>query len=190
METFWALLESRLMAQLDGPEALTLSRLNTLTQAWLCSDYQRRAHAELGMSPLQRFRDGPDVARPSPDSQALRQAFRQTVVRVQRRSDGTVSVYGQRFEIPSAWRTLRRVHVRVARWDLSAIDLIDPDSDRVVATLLPQDKAANAQARRRAYDTPDPTPVAPTPAPLLDDWLARAAATGPGAGLFTPGVHR
>jgi transposase InsO family protein len=178
LETFWALLESRLMALLDGAEPLTLSRLNAITQAWLYSDYQRREHAELDATPLQRFRDGPDVARDSPDSLTLRQAFRQTVVRTQRRSDGTVSVAAQRFEIPSAWRTLRRVHLRLARWDLSSIDLIDPETEQIVATLSPLNKAANASAPRRAFDTPDPAPAAPTPAPLLEQWRAEYAATG------------
>ena len=178
LETFWALLESRLMAMLDGEQTLTLSRLNEITQAWIHADYHRREHAELRSTPWQRFRDGPDVARPSPDSEQLRHAFRQSVTRQQRRSDGTVSVYGRRFEIPSAWRTLRRVTLRVARWDLSGIDLIDPDSDQIVAALRPLDKAANASAPRRAFDTPDPVPLAPTPAPLLAQWLADYAATG------------
>lgn len=178
LETLWALLESRLMAMLDGQEPLTLARLNEITQAWVYADYHRREHAELGTTPLQRFRDGPDVARASPDSETLRRAFRHTVTRSQRRSDGTVSVHGRRFEVPSAWRTLRRVTVRVARWDLSAIDLVDPDSDQSVTTLRPLDKAANASAQRRAFETPDPVPVAPTPAPLLEQWLADHAATG------------
>ncbi len=43
-----------------------------------------------------------------------------------RRSDGTITVAGIRYEIPSAYRMLVRPTVRVARWDLSSLDLVDP----------------------------------------------------------------
>jgi hypothetical protein len=108
----------------------------------------------------------------------LRRAFRQTLTRQQRRSDGTVSVHGCRFEVPSAWRSLRRVTLRVARWDLTDVDLIDPNTECIVATLRPLDKVANASAQRRAYQAPDPTPSAPSPAPLLQQWKDEAAASG------------
>jgi len=40
--------------------------------------------------------------------------------RKQRRSDGTASLDGQRFEIPSRYRRLDEIHLRYARWDLTA----------------------------------------------------------------------
>jgi hypothetical protein len=54
-----------------------------------------------------------------------------------------------RFEVPSAYRTLRRVVVRVARWDLSSIELVDPRTEERLCDLYPQDKRQNADRRRR-----------------------------------------
>jgi hypothetical protein len=110
------------------------------------------------------------------------------VRRKQRRSDGTITVEGVRYEIPSAYRTLERVSVRVARWDLSSVDLVDPRTGVHLATLLPLDKEKNADGRRRAlphhherghreFDgdgSPRPVGVAP----LLRELMAQYAATG------------
>ena len=57
-------------------------------------------------TPLARYLRGPSVGREGPSSDALRRAFRTEVTRKQRRSDGTVTVEGVRFEIPAAYRTL------------------------------------------------------------------------------------
>ena len=56
-ETFWATLEGRLMAMLEGISDLNLARLNEVTQAWVEHDYHRRAHSELGTTPLRRYLD-------------------------------------------------------------------------------------------------------------------------------------
>jgi transposase InsO family protein len=182
-EVFWASVEGRLMAMLDGVEALTLAQLNEATQAWAEQEYHRRVHSELGCTPLARYLQGAQVMRPSPDSEPLRQAFRQQVSRRQRRSDGTVSVLGRRFELPSRYRQLEQPVVRYARWDLRGIDLIDPHSDQVLCTLYPLDKTANAEGQRRALAplsrSPDADPIPPDePAPLLQQLLADYAASG------------
>ena len=44
----------------------------------------------------------------------------------QRRSDGSVTVEGIRFEVPVAYRTLIPLRLRVARWDLASVGLVDP----------------------------------------------------------------
>ena len=111
-EVFWATLEGRLMAMLEGVEALTLERLNEITQVWVHGDYQQVVHSEIATSPLQRALQAPQAGRPCPDSQRLRQAFRCTVKRRQRRSDGTVSLAGQRFEIPNRYRHLEQPLLR------------------------------------------------------------------------------
>ena len=82
-------------------------------------------HGGTGQAPLERWLDGPQVLRECPESQALRGAFRLEVSRAQRRSDGTVSLAARRFEIPARYRHLGRVQLRYARWDLSAVDLVD-----------------------------------------------------------------
>jgi putative transposase len=65
-EVFWATVEGRLIAMLDGLEELTLDLLNEATQAWVEREYHRTRHSELGCTPLERYLRGPDVGRDSP----------------------------------------------------------------------------------------------------------------------------
>lgn len=146
-ERLWATLEGRLMEMLDGVEP-SLDFLNEATQAWTEIEYNRAVHRELSTSPVERFCQAPDVLRDSPSSQALREAFRLQTTRVQRQSDGTISLAGVRFEIPARMRHFRRVVVRYARWDLGRVDLVDPQSGTILAPLYPLDRAANADGRR------------------------------------------
>jgi hypothetical protein len=127
--------------------------------------------------------EGPSVVRPSPSSDELRRAFRTEVVRSQRKSDGTLTVRGVRFEIPSRYRVLLRPVVRYARWDLSTVDLVDARTGAHLATLLPVDKLANADGMRRVLEPADPdgltAPVASSGvAPLLSQLMREYAATG------------
>jgi putative transposase len=183
-ESFWGRIEGRLMAMLEGEESLTLELLNQATQAWVEQEYHRAHHSEIDTTPLARYLAGPNVRRECPSSTELRAAFRIEVNRRQRRSDGTVSLAGQRFEIPSAYRHLPRVHLRYARWDLSTVDLVDARSGAILCAVRPLDKSANADGRRRplspiAQARPDDTPLTPTGiAPLLRQLLADYAATG------------
>jgi len=180
-EVFWAQVEGRLLPMLEGEAELTLERLNAATQAWVELEYHRHVHRELGCTPLARYLAGPDVGRPSPSSEDLRRAFRAEVDRTQRRSDGTVSLEGRRFEVPARYRHLTRLRVRYARWDLSAVDLVDPHTQVILCALYPLDKVANADGRRRRLTPVASTPLAlmtSTPAPLLRKLMADYAATG------------
>jgi putative transposase len=181
-EAFWGQIEGRLLPMLEGVEGLSLDLLNTATQAWSEGEYNRRDHSEINESPLERYLRGPTVGRDSPSSDALRRAFKTEVSRRHRRSDGTVTVEGIRFEVPSAYRTLQDLRLRVARWDLSSVDLVDPRSGRHLAVLLPVDKARNAERARRTLDAPEPTAErtkrASGLAPLLSELMSDYAATG------------
>lgn len=179
-ENFWSRIELRVMAMLEGEPLLTLELLNRATIAWLEQEYHHQRHSEIGTTPLTRYLDAPNVGRPSPSMQTLERAFRMQVRRVQRRSDGTITIDGVRFEVPSAYRTLRAVIVRVARWDLSSAELVDPRSEAHLATLYPLDKHANADARRRSLATVTSMPAAkPTGmAAHLRQLMAQHAATG------------
>jgi hypothetical protein len=120
---------------------------------------------------------GPSVGRESPGSDALRRAFRTDVSRKQRRSDGTVTAQGIRFEVPAAYRTLLQLRLRVARWDLSSIGLVDPRSGDHLATLLPLDKTRNAERIRRviapdAVEPSEPVGIAPHLRALMADYAA------------------
>ena len=179
-EAFWTQVEGRFMAMLEGEKQLTLELLNRAAQAWVEGEYNRKKHDEIGEPPVDRYLRGPDVGRPCPSSDTLRRAFRKEMRRTQRRSDGTITVEGVRFEIPSAYRTLLRPCVRIARWDLSSIDLVDPRTGAHLATLLPLDKNKNAERGRRALSAgpPSPTPAPAGIAPLLKKLMADYAATG------------
>ena len=190
-ENLWGRVEGRLLAMLEGEANLTLEQLNLATQAWITQEYHRTVHSELGQTPMQRFLAGPSVARDCPGSDALRDAFRIEVKRKQRRSDGTVSLDGQRFEIPSRYRGLEHIHLRYARWDFSRVDLIDARTGQILCPIRPLDKAANADALRRRLDPATTSELSAMPAagiaPLLKQMMADYAATGlPPAYLPTP----
>jgi transposase InsO family protein len=193
-ESFWGRVEGRLVAMLEGVGELSLELLNTATSAWVEHEYQRSVHSEIGCSPLERYLAGPDVGRECPGSEVLRAAFRLELTRAQRRSDGTVSLHGQRFEIPSRYRHLQRVHLRYARWDLRRVDLVDARRGNLLCALYPLDKSANADGQRRALDAVSQAPLAANPlgmAPLLRQLMAEYAATGlPPAYLTTDAEPR
>lgn len=180
-ESFWGRVEGRLMAMLEGEQSLTLDALNLATQAWVEQEYHRTRHSETGATPLAHYLAGPNVARPCPAAAVLCAAFRIEVPRRQRRSDGTASLEGRRFEIPSHYRHLAMVHLRYARWDLTSVDLVEPRTGTILCPVKPLDKSANAdgQRRRLAPVTSDPSPLPPAGmAPLLRELLADYACTG------------
>jgi len=183
-EVFFSSVEGRLMPMLEGEPQLTLELLNRATQAWVEQEYQRHVHSETKQTPLERWLTAPNVGRPCPSSNELRRAFRVEITRKQRTSDGTITVEGVRYEIPSLYRTLLRPSVRVARWDLSSLDLVDPRRGTHLCTLLPVDKERNADRRRRALvdpavaGVPAPAAAAAGIAPLLRQLMAEYAATG------------
>jgi len=183
-ESFWAQLEGRPIAMLENVADLSLARLNELTQAWVEGEYNRKRHSELGTTPLRRFLDGKDVGRPSPTSEALRLVFCADDRRTQRQSDGTISLDGRRFELPSRYRHLERVTIRYASWDLSWVHLVDERTDTILCRLYPLDKAANADGRRRTLE-PLGAPVASAapPSPELPPLLAKLAAAQQDSGL-------
>ena len=180
-ESFWGRIEGRLMAMLEGDESLTLDALNLATQAWTEHEYHRTHHTEINATPLAHYLAGPSVARPCPASAVLSARFRIEVKRKQRRSDGTVSLEGTRFEIPSRYRHLEHVHLQYARWDLSRVDLVEPRTGAILCPVRPLDKSANANGLRRRLTgvTADLSPLQPTALPaLMTRLLSDYAATG------------
>ncbi len=184
VESFWGQIEGRSSAHARGRSPSSRSIwLNTATQAWVEQEHQRQgALLEIREAPLDRYLRGPSVGRESPGSDALRRAMRTEVSRKQRRSDGTVTVEGVRFEIPAAYRTLLQLRLRVARWGLLAsVDLVDPRSGDHLTTLPPIDKGRNAERVRRASLQPtrasSASPRVGT-APHLRALMADYAATG------------
>ena len=180
-ESFWGRIEGRLMAMLEGEQSLTLEALNLATQAWTEHEYHRTKHSEIGTTPLAHYLAGPNVRRECPSASKLSDAFRIEVVRRQRRSDGTVSLEGGRFEIPSQYRNLERVSLQYARWDMTRVDLVDPRTGAILCPVKPLDKSANADGQRRRLPRADTdlTPLQPQGMPaLMTQLLADYAATG------------
>jgi hypothetical protein len=168
------------MAMLEGEPHLTMEQLNLDTQAWAEQEYHRREHAELGATPLQRYLSCADISRPSPEALTLRQAFRVRQHRRQRRSDGTFTLDGVRFEVPGAYRHLEELCLSYARWDLSQVDLADARTGAILAAVFPLDKSARADGQRAQLQAaaPEVEAVATGTAPLLRQLLAEHAATG------------
>lgn len=185
-ENWWARVEADLMPQLENEKSLTLELLNLATQAWIEGEYNRSFHSEIGMSPLERYLQGPDAGREPPTPDELRRAFGRQRLRTQRRSDGTVSIEGVRFEIPSRYRTLTRLAVRYVKWDLTRVHLVDLRTDTLLAPLRPLNREANADGRRRPLEpiagstampvepglAPDEGGVSPHLAQLIEDYAA------------------
>jgi transposase InsO family protein len=147
-EIFFATIEGRLMKMVKHLPELTLSFLNDATLAWVEMEYNRSRHEEIKVAPLERFLHGPDVSRPAPSSEKLRLAFRRQVSRTQRRSDGTVSLDGVRFEVPDRFRHFERLTLRYPHWDFGLVHLVDPRSGALLAPIYPLDKAKNAAGKR------------------------------------------
>jgi putative transposase len=181
-ENFFIQIAGRLLPMLEGVAALTLSQLNEATQAWVEMEYNRKLHSEIGESPLECYLAKKDVGRPCPPSQELALAFTSEVRRIQRRSDGTISLAGRRFEIPSRYGHFIWLSVRVASWDLSHVHLSDPKTGVILCRLYPLDKQKNADGRR-AVRIPllplgEPGLKSGEVAPLLQKLIAQYAATG------------
>jgi hypothetical protein len=168
---------------LESLAELTLPLLNEATCAWVELEYNRSVHSEINEPPLRRYLAGPEVGRPAPSSEELRRAFTTERRRKQRRSDGTLSLDGVRFEVPSRYRHIERLTLRYARWDLSCAWITDARTDTVICPIYPLDKEHNADGQRRTFELIDePTsgaePSAGGIAPLLKKLMADYAASG------------
>ena len=148
-ESLWGNLEGRMMAMLEGKRDLSLAELNTVSQAWVEREYNRAIHSETKASPVDRWLNNKSVMRPSPDGSTLALLFRRDETRTQRRSDGTISILGKRFEVPNAYRTLPKVVIRYAEWNLREVHLVDPRTQATLAPIYPLDRKKNAEGLRR-----------------------------------------
>lgn len=181
-ESWWNQIEGRLLPMLEGVADLSLGALNEATLAWVEIEYNRKLHSELGSSPLEVFLNHRDVGRPGPSTRALEEAFTTRTERTQRRSDGTLSLEGRRYEIPSRYGHFQKVHLRYASWDLARVYLAAPDTGELLERIYPLDKSQNAEGLRARRAAPSPRPAAaaepPGMAPLLRKILQQYAATG------------
>lgn len=181
-ESFWGNIEGRLMSMLEHDKELDLSKLNLATQAWAEVEYNKKLHSETNQTPMDRFLHGKEVLRPTPDLTTLKLSFRADVKRRQRRSDGTFSLEGKRFEIPTAWKSLKVLTVRYARWDLTQVHLVDERTQNLLCPVYPIDRIKNADGLRRAIQNPVENETALLESqedpPLLKKLLEEYSSTG------------
>ncbi len=159
-----------------------LRESNRATLAWVERGYHRSTHSETKQEPLERWLDGPSVGRPPPTLEDLRFAFTTSQTRTQRRSDGTISLAGQRFEIPDRFRHMHRITLRFASWDLRWVWIVDDHTGVVLDRCTPLDRTRNADRFRKPRHSageqiPETTEPAGT-APLLERLMQEYAATG------------
>lgn len=182
IESFWGVLEGRLMAMIEGKKHITLSELNGYTQAWIEMEYNKKIHSETNEAPLTRFLEHKNVLRPAPNPSDLKLAFRCDLKRRQRHSDGTVSIEAKRFEIPSHYRHLIDLTVRYAKWDLSEVHLVDPRTQNILCRLLPVNLIKNSDQKRKPINPHGAESIAainPTEvSPLLKKYLEEYSASG------------
>jgi transposase InsO family protein len=180
-EAFWGQIEGRLLPMLEGVADLTLDQLNDVSQPWVELEYNRKVHSELGQTPLERFLNHKNVAQSCPSTETLQRAFTTEVRRTQRRSDGTLTLEGIRFEVPSRFGHLPELWLRYASWDLGTVYLADPKTGAILGRIYPVDKKKNAEGRRAprvgAAAGAPPAPPAGM-APLLQKIIQQYAATG------------
>jgi hypothetical protein len=164
---------------LEDIKDLSLPRLNEVTQAWLQVEYHQSISRELGVTPARKYLDTKHVLRPAPALEEIRMAFRKRMVRTQRKTDGTVSIEGKRFEVPQAFRTFKQVVVHYAPWDLGLVHIVDQRTGAVLARIIPVDKSNNASSERRKLTTAvESPPQSGEEPPLLRQILEQYAATG------------
>jgi transposase InsO family protein len=192
VESLWGVVEGRLLAMLEDSGDLNVRQLNDVMLPWLEHDYNRKVHSQTGQTPLQRFLNDRSVIRPCPTFDELKDTFTRSEVRTLRRSDGTISLQGRRFEIPDRFCHFPRLCVRYASWDLGKVYLVDGNLDTLLERLFPVDKVKNANRARRHREPPAPAPfepaLLPRGEPPLLAWIRKAqAASGlPPAYLHHP----
>lgn len=162
IERFFRFVRSDFLPELARSDVTTLAQLNQSLLAWLEVVYHRKHHAELGQSPLERYRHNPNPAARAVDPDLLVQAF---LHRVQRQvtKTATISFLGNRYHVPAFLRG-QTVELRYDPLDLSRLeiwfrgqflDLAQPE--KLVASHHPD-------------ATPDPVPTPPPDTSL--DYLA------------------
>jgi hypothetical protein len=169
IESFWRPLENRLLAMLEHVKPLDLETLNKVTQAWVEQEYNKTIHSETKEKPIDRFFAEKNVLRRTPDFITLQRAFRMIISRKQRRTDGTVSIDGVRFEVPSQYRHMDQLTLAYARWNLAQATIVDPSSLVQITNIFPVNKTNNALGHRKFLA--EPSPILPSGAELDNNHL-------------------
>ncbi len=162
IERFFRFVRSDFLPELEQTPPASLAELNQSLLAWLEVVYHPKHHAEIGQSPLARFRQQTQPATRPADPAALHQAF---LHRDQRKvaKTATISFQGNRYQVPAFLRG-QTLEIRYDPFDLSRLELWFQGTflqlaqpERLLTTTHPQ-------------VTPDPVPAPPPKTGL--DYLA------------------
>lgn len=145
IERFFLTVRKRFLDVLDPAALTSLEALNQAFASWLDSDYHRRVHSSLGISPLARFLESKRPKRWI-SRQEIDLHFYRTLKR-KVRADCTVSVDGLRYEVPAHW-VGRAVELRHPVDDPRALTLFAGGVP--TALLKPLDLEDNDRSNRRA----------------------------------------
>ncbi len=183
IERFWSTLEGRLMAMLENKKDLTLFDLNRYTTAWVEQEYNKKVHSEIKTSPFEKFINSKKVLRDSPTHHELVDVFRRETTRRQRQTDSTISVEGIRFEVPGAYKHMRRITIRYSHWEPTRVHMVDPQNGKEICQLFPENRVYNSSGERRVIHTDtssisNPTEIKNEVAPLLEEMLQNMSETG------------
>jgi hypothetical protein len=149
-ESFWKPLEGRLMKMIPKEKRITLDILNTITQAWVEQDYHTTIHSETGQTPLARFFNEKHVLRCGLEFGEMQRSFRMRIKRTVRKTDGTITLDGTRFELPQCYIHMDEVTLRYARWDLGEAEILCPDTFKPLCTVFPLNKLKNSLGLRQS----------------------------------------
>jgi putative transposase len=137
------------MALLENRKNLTLTELNNFTMAWMEMEYNRSNHREINQKPIDRYANNKSVGRDAPSYNHLKDMFCREEIRKQRKTDGTISLNGVRYEIPDAYRFRDRIKICHAKWDPSLIHIIEFKTGEKLCNIYPVDKVKNANQGRK-----------------------------------------
>jgi transposase InsO family protein len=147
-ESFWNALEGHLVAMAKKESQLTLHELNTYTAEWLEHKYNGKEHSETRKPPLSRFLSPRSVLRCDFSEETVRTAFMRNETRTVRVSDGTITLQGVRYQLPTAMRHLCRVRLRFAAWDKRIAYIEDERTGKIIGSANPVDPVQNSNSHR------------------------------------------
>jgi len=162
LERWHRVVRAQFISELTSQHLQDLNSINAYLWAWVEQAYHRRPHGALaGLSPLQRWQQDLESMRSlGPFAANLDEIFYHRESRKVRR-DGTLSLWGQFFEVPYelSGRTIQAVinpHVK-AVVGLESLD------GKPLGQATPLDRLANNTRRRRRPS------MAETPEPMVSD---------------------
>jgi putative transposase len=147
----------------------SLAEMNRLLAAWIDTVYHRAPHAETGMAPLARWRQGITDPLPLPSAAQLREAFlwheRRRVTKT-----ATVSLHGNTYQVDPILAR-RYVELVFDPFDLTDIDVRHDKRPAGKATVFTIGRHAHPKARPESNETgPGDVPTGP-PEPTGIDYL-------------------